>query len=54
MRLIEFSWILRYKRITRSQPRADFAIPADHQLKINEREKMDKYLDLARGIKKSC
>ena len=30
----------------------DFAIPPDHKVKINEREKRDKYLDLARGLRK--
>ena len=24
----------------------DFTVPADHQVKIKEKEKMDKYLDL--------
>ena len=30
----------------------DFAIPADHYVKIKENEKKDKYLDLARKLKK--
>ena len=30
----------------------DFAIPADHRVKLNESEKKDKYLDLARELKK--
>ena len=30
----------------------DFAIPADHRIKLKEREKRDKYLDLARELKK--
>ena len=30
----------------------DFAIPADHRLKIKENEKGDKYYDLARELKK--
>ena len=30
----------------------DFAIPADHRLKLKETEKRNKYLDLARGMKK--
>ena len=29
----------------------DFAVPADHRLKLNEYEKKDKYLDLARELK---
>ena len=30
----------------------DFAIPADHRVKLKENKKMDKYLDLARELKK--
>ena len=30
----------------------DFAVPADHGIKLNECEKKDKYLDLARELKK--
>ena len=30
----------------------DFALPADHRIKLKEREKKDKYLDLARELKK--
>ena len=30
----------------------DFAVPADHRIKRNECEKRDKYLDLARELKK--
>ena len=30
----------------------DFAVPADHRVKLKENEKMDKYLDLARELKK--
>ena len=30
----------------------DFAVPADHRVKLKESEKKDKYLDLARGLKK--
>ena len=30
----------------------DFAVPADHRIKPKECEKMDKYLDLARELKK--
>ena len=32
----------------------DFAVAADHSLKIKESEKIDKYLDLARGLKKKA
>ena len=31
----------------------DFAVPADHRIKLKEREKRNKYLDLARELKKS-
>ena len=31
----------------------DFAVPADHRIKLKEYEKNDKYLDLARKLKKS-
>ena len=30
----------------------DFAIPADHRVKVKESEKKDKYLHLARELKK--
>ena len=30
----------------------DFAVPADHRIKMKECEKKDKYLDLARELKK--
>ena len=30
----------------------DFAVPADHKIKLKENEKKDKYLDLVRGLKK--
>ena len=30
----------------------DFAVPADHRIKLKESEKKDKYLDLARELKK--
>ena len=64
----KFSGILRYKRITESQPDhqfpvtidkkkriyriVDFAVPADHWVKLKENEKRDKYLDLPRDLKK--
>ena len=32
----------------------DFAVPADHRIKLKGREKKDKYLDLAREMKKNC
>ena len=30
----------------------DFAVPADHRIKLKECEKQDKYLNLARELKK--
>ena len=30
----------------------DFAVPADHEVKLKESEKKDKYLDLPRELKK--
>ena len=30
----------------------DFTVPADHKVNIKENEKRDKYLDLARELKK--
>ena len=30
----------------------DFAVPVNHRIKLKESEKKDKYLDLARGLKK--
>ena len=30
----------------------DFSVPADHRIKLKESEKKDKYLDLAREMKK--
>ena len=31
----------------------DFAVPTDHRIKLREYEKKDKYLDLARELKKT-
>ena len=31
----------------------DFAVPADHRIKLKESEKRDKYLDLVRELKKT-
>ena len=31
----------------------DFAVPANHRIKLKECEKKDKYLDLARELKKT-
>ena len=30
----------------------DFAVPADHRIKLKESEKKDKYIDVARELKK--
>ena len=30
----------------------DFAVPADHRIKLKKREKLDEYLELARKLKK--
>ena len=32
----------------------DFDVPADHRVKLKESDKMDKYLDHARELKKNC
>ena len=32
----------------------DFAVPDDHRIKLKECENKDKYLDLARELKKNC
>ena len=64
----KFFGIFRYKRISLSRPDdqtwwlstknkrtcriLDFAVPADHRVKLKESEKRDKYLDLARKLKK--
>ena len=52
---------LIYKLITESRPEdqkkkickiVDFAVPADHRIKLKECEKRDKYLELAKELKK--
>ena len=42
--------IINNKKRTRKI--VDFAVPADHRIKLKECEKKDKYLDLARELKK--
>ena len=32
----------------------DFAVPADHRVKLKEHEKRDKYVNLAMELKKMC
>ena len=41
-----------HQKIYRAFKIVDFAIPADHRIKLKENEKKDKYLDLARELKK--
>ena len=53
---------LKYRRTTRPYSNqqkkkrtwkiVDFAVPADHRIKLREYEKKDKYLDFARELKK--
>ena len=40
------------KTTTRTCKIVDFAVPADHRIKLKECEKKDKYLDLVRELKK--
>ena len=44
--------IINKKKKKRICKTVDFAIPADHRINLKEREKKDKYLDLARELKK--
>ena len=44
--------IIINKKKMRTCKIVDFAVPADHRLKLKECEKKDKYLDLAREFKK--
>ena len=41
------------KKKKRTYKIVDFAVPADHRIKLKECEKKDKYLDLARELKKT-
>ena len=43
--------IIIYKK-KRIRKIIDFAVPADHRINLKEREKKDKYLELARELKK--
>ena len=40
------------KKKKRTRWIVDFAVPADHRVKLKESEKKDKYLDLVRELKK--
>ena len=44
--------IINQKKKKRICKIVDFAVPADHRIKLKECEKRDKYLDLARELKK--
>ena len=44
--------IINKKKKKRICKIVDFAVPADQRIKLKECEKKDKYLDLARGVKK--
>ena len=41
------------KKKKRSYLTVDFAVPADHRVKMKENEKRDKYMNLARELKKA-
>ena len=45
--------IIINKKKKRTCKIVDFAIPADHRIKLKESGKKDKYLDLARELKKT-
>ncbi len=45
--------IINNKQKKRICKGVDFAVPADHRIKMKEYEKKDKYLDLAGGVKKT-
>ena len=42
-----------YQQKKRTWKIVDFAVPADHRLKLKESEKKDKYLNLTRELKKT-
>ena len=44
--------IIKKKKKERTCKIVDFAVPAEHRIKLKECEKRDKYLDLARELKK--
>ena len=45
--------VINKKKPQRTSRLMNFAVPADQRVKINESEKIDKYLDLARELN-SC
>ena len=46
-------WLKFYKKINGYKRAFDFAVPADHTIKLKECEKKNKYLDFARELKKT-
>ena len=46
--------INKKKKKKRTCKIVDFAVPTDHRIKPKECEKKDKYLELARELKKNC
>ena len=44
--------LIRINKIKRICKIVDYAVPADHRIKLKEWEKKDKYLDLASELKK--
>ena len=44
--------VIIIKKKARTCRIVDFALSVDHKVKLKESEKNDKYLDLARGLKK--
>ena len=49
-RRLDFIIINKRKRICKI---VDFAVPADHRINLKESDRKDKYLDLARELKKT-
>ena len=45
--------IINKKKKEENCKNVDFTVPADHRIKLKECEKGDKYLDLARELKKT-
>ena len=45
--------VINNKKKKRTCKIVDFAVPADHSIKLKEREMKDKYLDLTRELKKN-
>ena len=52
-RRLDLIMINKKKKKKRTCKIVDFAVPADHRIKLKECEKKDKYLDLARELKKT-